>query len=235
MMANKRQMTAAQEILIAAADLFDAGHREFSEWDLSVAAWKRDHNRFGCRGYEDLYPDHKRVMMEFMGQTKKDNPVRQGWLRRARTNYYEITSLGAAEADRLREVVVGGEPSMRSGQVVYDAVSRYVFHPVFRKHLDDASEPRTWLGAQAFLGLSRLDAVALDDSLRVVQQRRHFGASVDGGVGSRRTAHREHRRQAVGPEARSHSSGPILRSAQAAVRASTERHQAAGSRTEKRP
>lgn len=165
-MAVKRQMTAAQEILLAAAGLAERGLYEFSEWDLTVEAWKHDHNRFGCRGYEDRYPDHKRVMMEIMGQTKKDNPVRQGWIRRSRTNYYEVTSLGTAEASRLRQIAVGGEPSQKSGQVVYDAVARYVFHPAFRKHLDDANEPRTWLGAQSFLDLSRLDSVAVDDAFR---------------------------------------------------------------------
>ena len=71
---------AAEEILLGADDLDRAGMREFSEWDLTVATWKRNPNRFGCRGYEDRYPDHKRVMMEIMGTTKKDNPLRRGWL-----------------------------------------------------------------------------------------------------------------------------------------------------------
>src|SRR2546426_12841292 len=128
-------LTAAQEVLLAALSLNREGRREFSEWDLSVAVWKRDHNRFGCRGYEDLYPDHKRVMMEVMGKTKKDNPVVRGWFEKMRANYYKMTSLGVAEAERLREVSGGVAATPRSAEPLYDSVSRYLEHPVFQAHL----------------------------------------------------------------------------------------------------
>ena len=55
----------------------------------------------GCRGYEELYPDHKRVMMEIMGTTKKENPIRKGWLQKVRPNTYRLTDLGKTEVDRL--------------------------------------------------------------------------------------------------------------------------------------
>ena len=102
-------LSAAKVILLAAADLAADGSGEFSEWDLTVASWRRDQNRFGCRGYEDEYPDHKRVMMEIMGKKKKDNPIRQGWVERVRPNFYRMTALGLAEAERL------GKGSMRAG------------------------------------------------------------------------------------------------------------------------
>ncbi len=47
MIKNTKKTTAANEILLAANDLASAGKNEFSEWDLTVAAWKRDSNRFG--------------------------------------------------------------------------------------------------------------------------------------------------------------------------------------------
>ena len=87
-------LTAAQEILLAAAELAREGKSAFSEWDLTVATWGRNKNRFGCRGYEDDYPDHKRVMMEIMGKSKKDNPIRRGWIERSRPNFYSLTALG---------------------------------------------------------------------------------------------------------------------------------------------
>ena len=157
--------TAAQVVVLAAVDLVDTGSDEFSEWDLTVAAWKRDASRFGCRGYEDLYPDHKRVMMEIMSRKKKDNPLRRGWMEKVRPNYYRVTPLGVAEARRI-----GGSgltPSAAPApHAVYDAVIRYVEHPVFRRYLEDNDEPRSWVSAASFLNLNQMTALELDDTLR---------------------------------------------------------------------
>lgn len=161
-------LTAAQEILLAAAKLAAMGREQFTEWDLTVAAWSRNKNRFGCRGYEDLYPDHKRVMSEIMGTTKKENPIRHGWLRRVRSNQYEISPLGLAEADRLQGLAESHQ-TPRAAQHLYDALSRYVQHDVFRAYQRNHDEPKTWFGAQAFLGMRRLDRMALDDAMDAVE------------------------------------------------------------------
>lgn len=165
MIAAKKRTTAAHEILLAANDLALEGKGEFSEWDLTVASWKRDQNRFGCRGYEDKYPDHKRVMMEIMGQTKKDNPLRRGWLIKSRPNHYEITSLGRNEAAKIALVSRGQSATERSPQDLYDAVAPYFNSLTFRKFMKDESEPKMWLGAASFLGLSKNDALHLNDRL----------------------------------------------------------------------
>ena len=162
--------TAAQEVLLAALTLNQEGRREFSEWDLTVAVWRRDRNRFGCRGYEDLYPDHKRVMMEIMGKTKRDNPVVRGWFEKVRANYYRMTSLGVAEAERLIHLSDGVTATPRSAEPLYDSVTRYLGHAVFQAHLKNADEPRTWLGAASFLGLARYTPEALDKQLRMVKE-----------------------------------------------------------------
>jgi len=159
-------LTAAQEVLLAAADLSSDGPREFSEWDLSVAAWKRNRNRFGCRGYEDFYPDHKRTMMEIMGTTKKDNPIRRGWMEKARTNHYRITSLGLAEAAVLGRINTQVAETKRSAQHLYDAIERYVFHRTFLAHCKDPQEPRTWLGASAFFGITSHSPTGVTDRIR---------------------------------------------------------------------
>jgi len=159
------EFTAAQEILLAAVDLTDAGKAAFSEWDLTVAAWKRNKNRFGCREYEDDYPDHKRVMMEIMGQTKRDNPIRRQFIKKVRPNYYELTPLGRAEAERLTRLGSPEEAS-RSPGPVFTAVLPYANDRSFRAWLQDPEEPRTWLGASAFFGLQRYDANHLNDRVR---------------------------------------------------------------------
>ena len=97
--------TAVQTILLAAEDLTKAGQLEFSEFELTVAAWNRDQMKFGLRGFSQKYPDHKRVMMEIMGQ-KPNSPVFKKLLEKIRPNYYRLTPLGKTTATRLR---TGGE------------------------------------------------------------------------------------------------------------------------------
>lgn len=168
-MSDYSSLTASQEILLAAATLSDAGQPEFSEWDLTVAAWKLNPNKFGCRGYEAEYPDHKRVMMEIMSKKRLDNPLRRGWIRRTRPNHYRLATLGLAEAQRLREASAGHPDSIRAGADIYDAVVRYADHRVFKDHCRDAEEPRTWLEVEAFLGISRHDPTHVADRLRLAR------------------------------------------------------------------
>ncbi|HWV99841.1 MAG TPA: hypothetical protein VNZ64_09140 [Candidatus Acidoferrum sp.] len=110
------------------------------------------------------------MMMEIMGKTKKDNPVCRGWIEKVRTNYYKITSLGLAEAERVNSVAVGAAPTVRSPEPIYDAVSGFLEHPVFQSHLKSAEEPRTWLGAAAFLGLSQYTPDTLERRMRTVRE-----------------------------------------------------------------
>jgi hypothetical protein len=161
---NER-LTAAQEILLGAGDLDEAGIQDFTEWDLTVATWKRNPNRFGCRGYEDRYPDHKRVMMEIMGN-KKDNPVRLGRITKTRPNHYRLTDLGRSEVARLSDTKDMSLRSHRSPQPIYNAVAPFYRSPVFRKFCKDPEEPRMWLGAASFFGLKSNDAQHLDDQLK---------------------------------------------------------------------
>ena len=159
-------LTAAQEILFGAHDLSQSGRSEFSEWDLTVSTWKRNPNRFGCRGYEAQYPDHKRVMMEIMGTTKKDNPLRKGWFEKVRPNTYRLTELGLSEAERLNQTRNGDVQSTRSPQAIYDAVAPLYRSSVFRKHIRNPEEPRMWLGAASFLQLTKSDPQHVRDRIR---------------------------------------------------------------------
>lgn len=169
MSSQSNRRTAAQEILLAAADLANAGKRDFTEWELTVAAWRRDNNRFGLRGFESDHPDHKRVMMEIMGQTKKDNPVRRRFIEKTKPNYYRLTDLGAAEVTAIQREPVSEVTSIRSPGPIYVAIEPFVESPPFRAWLRDRDEPRAWLGAAAFLGLSRNTANELNDRIRAIE------------------------------------------------------------------
>lgn len=169
MSASTNRRTAAQEILLAAADLSNAGKRDFTEWELTVAAWRRDNNRFGLRGFEANHPDHKRVMMEIMGQTKKDNPIRRRFIERTKPNYYRLTDLGAAEAAAIHDGPDVEVTSSKSPGPIYVVIEPFVESPPFRAWLKDKDEPRSWLGAAAFLGLSRNTANELNDRMRAIE------------------------------------------------------------------
>jgi hypothetical protein len=160
--------TAAQEILLAAADLSGQGKTEFTEWELTIAAWRRDRNRFGLRGFETLHPDHKRVMMEIMGKTKKDNPIRRQFIKKTKPNYYRLTPLGAAEALALTQAAAEVVTAKSPGPI-YVALEPFIESPPFRAWLKDKDEPRSWLGAAAFLGLTRNNANELNDRIRAVE------------------------------------------------------------------
>lgn len=150
--------TAVQLILLAGDDLMAQGASEFTEWELTVAAWNRDNNRFGLRGYAQTHPDHKRVMMEIMGR-KPHNPLHLGLMEKVRPNHYKLTPLGRAEAARLRR-----DPTARTERKDaapepdnYDSVKVFVDHPAFRRWRDDPDEPRKFPDVCAFLGVDVRD------------------------------------------------------------------------------
>lgn len=164
-----KTLTAAQEILLGAAKLDAKGKQTFSEWDLTVSTWERNKNRFGCRGYEAEYPDHKRVMMEIMGTTKKENPIRRGWIVKVQPNTYSLTDVGRSEVEKLKSIGTTKGVDRRSPQAIYDAVAPLHKNPVFRKHVKNAEEPRMWLGAASFYQLTSADPQHLVDRMKTVE------------------------------------------------------------------
>lgn len=161
-MAAKR-LTASEVIILAAGDLSATRDGEFTEWQLSVAAWKRDQNRFGMRGFEAAHPDHKRVMKEVMGKT---GAVQKGFLEKARPNYYSLSSLGRVEVARLSAMAGAREGQMRSVSDLYDDIAEFTEHRVFRAWTRNPAEPSSWLGASAFLGLTNHEPNELNSKLR---------------------------------------------------------------------
>jgi hypothetical protein len=144
---QQRRMTAAQLILLAGDDLVAAGSREFNEWQLTVAAWKREPGRFGLRGFEQTYPDHKRVMSEIMGK-KPNSPVVLGYLEKVRPNVYKVTALGRSEAARLRS---GGAAKATKDKDPYTRLAPYVTHRAFVRWRNDPEQPRQWADVEDFL------------------------------------------------------------------------------------
>jgi hypothetical protein len=165
--ADKR-LTAADIVLLAASELGSSPSAEFSEWELSVATWKRDANRFGMRGFEADHPDHKRVMKEIMGKT---GAVQRGLLEKSRPNYYRMSALGRAAVSRLGGAQQSPAKELRSVSVLYDDIAKFTDHRVFSSWLRDPAEPRTWLGASAFLRIAKHDPNELNKCLRTPRER----------------------------------------------------------------
>jgi hypothetical protein len=132
------RLTAAQVILLAAEDIMLNGASEFSEWDLTVASWARDRTRFGLRGYDQKHPDHKRVMMEIMGQ-KPQNPLTQGLMEKIRPNVYRLTPLGRAMAVRLRSGG-GHSPESSAASDLYRLIASLLAHPALTRWQQDPDQ-----------------------------------------------------------------------------------------------
>lgn len=159
------ELTAAEEVLLAAARLSSNTNKEFTEWELTVETWSLNKNRWGLRGYESVYPDHKRVMNEVMAKgTQK--VVGKGLLERTHQNHYRLTPAGLAKAASL----FGAEISPRIRTIKeYDAVFPYAVHKVFEKYCLNPEEPKTWLGASAFLGLASNEPEELERRLNSIK------------------------------------------------------------------
>lgn len=139
--------------------------KEFSEWDLTVETWQSNKNRWGLPGYEQQFPNHKRVMNEIMARGAEKAVIGRGWLERTRMNHYRVTAAGFAKAASLESKSANSKPS---AMFVYDAVQQFALHKVFESYLRTPDEPRTWIGAAAFLSLSRHDPETLDKQLRTI-------------------------------------------------------------------
>jgi hypothetical protein len=102
--------------------------------------------------------------------TARFQSVRDGLPELVKNAKDQYARLGIIEAESLISKAAGSRSSTRSPQLFYDAVQRYVFHRVFQDHLRDADEPRTWLGAAAFLGLNQYSAAILDERIRAAEE-----------------------------------------------------------------
>ena len=156
-------LSSTEEVLLAASRLSTDLIKEFTEWDLTVEAWKLNKNRWGLQGHED-YPDHKRVMNEVMAKgTQKI--VGRGWIERTRPNHYKITQLGLVKSKSL----LGINQSEKRNVNLYEAISIYVRNPVFESYFINKNLPENWLDVAAFLKLNKYDAQTLEKILNYLK------------------------------------------------------------------
>ena len=137
-------MTATQhrtvtDLLVLAADRTFGG-AEFTEWELSEAAWKADPARFGMR---DLpYPDHNRLKCELV-KTRTRSVLGIGYLERVRPNTYRLTEAGRLAAARLRK---GEARDVRPTTTadLWRVIRPWVTHLAFAAWRADPAQPKRW-------------------------------------------------------------------------------------------
>lgn len=159
-------LTASEEVLVAAYKLTEKGKKEFTEWELTVETWLLNKSRWGLKGYEDKYPDHKRVMNEIMA--KGANKVMgRGWVKRIKPNYYSITNSGLSRVNSLLKL---NTTTKNRNLFIYNTVQPYVIHKSFVDYCSDSTEPKTWLGAASFLGITKNDPDILERNMRRIKE-----------------------------------------------------------------
>lgn len=91
-----RPKTATASLLVAAAGI---GSREFTTWELVVAAFENDRERWGLPGYESHYPDSNAVKVELY---KRSETGFKQFIEKTGKNRYRLTPAGLAAAKKLR-------------------------------------------------------------------------------------------------------------------------------------
>lgn len=85
-----KKHTKHDQLLIAVGTMIGPRTDSFNEFDLTVTAWKLYPHSFGLRGYEDLYPDHKRVTTEVLIGVSRSKTFQK----EARPNQYSLSPIG---------------------------------------------------------------------------------------------------------------------------------------------
>jgi hypothetical protein len=143
-----------RQLLLAAVDCSGGDTtKTFTFEELLVAAWKRDNQSWGLRGFEAQYPDSERIHRELDSRGNESKGlVELGWVEKVRARVYQLTLKGLAEVGRNKpENTVIREKIRRESE---EQIRRVVEHPVFRQWLEDSSKPRKFREAGSFWGIA---------------------------------------------------------------------------------
>lgn len=138
-LSHRDKLTAHEEVLIAAAS-FDG---DFTKWELAVACWKMNPQRFGMKGFETQHPDMNRVMMEIVGN-KPSSPVYTGLLESPAPCTFRVTEAGhrAAHVIRQAAALVNGAANIDdTGRELYRELLKWIRNAAFIVWKANPSEP----------------------------------------------------------------------------------------------
>lgn len=101
------ETTLPEKILLAAAQLEDAGQSPFSAEALIVATWQANPKSFGLKGYADLYPDSNKILSGLMGER---GLTKRGYLVKMGQKLYALSREGKQAVRRIHEEATTPEP-----------------------------------------------------------------------------------------------------------------------------
>lgn len=160
------------DVFVMAMDEAADEDGSFLEWEVTVKAWKRDRNRYGLRGYENDYPDHKKVANNYMD--KKSGAIGKGFMEKVAKNTYRITPLGQRRAAYLKSLdgnTHGLPDAIRQVNKAfdtrtYDRLQRALGTPAVRHYTDNREIHPLWNFSASLLGVSGSDARASEGNIR---------------------------------------------------------------------
>jgi hypothetical protein len=172
------KVTVREKLLMAAANLEDAGQQPFTAEDLVVAAWRLDPETFGLAGHNDsagrpVYPNSNRVFVEIMGS----KPIRkQGLLAKAGTKKFRLTESGRQRVRELRSAVGEGNGAPAAeAKVSFDRETSRKLQKLLKtraveKLLSGRGDEITFTDASSFWGITaRSSAMAFQARLGDVE------------------------------------------------------------------
>jgi len=140
----KKRYSIASMVLIVAHTKFT--DREFSEFELTVETWKLEKELYGLakvtglKGFENEYPDHKKVISSISHRQKQVNMIK--FLERIRPTIYRLTSLGKVEAIRL--INDGPTLAIIDPNTHHRQLSRFASHYSFLLWSDNPDKPKNF-------------------------------------------------------------------------------------------
>ncbi|HEY0098012.1 MAG TPA: hypothetical protein VGB76_03560 [Pyrinomonadaceae bacterium] len=130
-------------------------NKSFTLEDLLVEAWKQDHEAWGLRGYEKVYPDVDRLSKEINSRGKSlgaKGLVNDGFLAKQNSRVYRLTTKGLAFAARLKpddETV-----QVKVTRALHNTIKSIMDNQVFRSWLTNPEQPKYFRDAGYFWGIA---------------------------------------------------------------------------------
>ncbi len=169
------KLTNIDVFVLGMSDAAD-NNGEFFEWDATVTSWKRDPSRYGLRGYEDDYPDHKKVANNYMDS--KSGAIGKGFMEKVSMNRYRITPLGRRRAAHLTNSLSGSTDGLPESirltnsfdTASFDRLQRALETPSFTYYAENSSVHPNWNFTAALLRVSASDSRASLGNIRQIVQ-----------------------------------------------------------------
>jgi len=138
-----------EDRLVIILDEFPTGEL-FDEWSLTVKAWEIYPEHYGLRGYEEKYPDHKKVCNIYQ---KPGGPKAKGYIKKVDKNYYIKLPGATLRSQEISSKETGESPLLMAPEAMRRLV-KVKKSRAYIAYLKNGSIPNDWNAAASFLEVS---------------------------------------------------------------------------------